>query len=128
MPTYIVQPGRINVPGFQISFSLITHPGIGWVFDCSPDGVVDAEKLPPAARENLRLCMLGGGAGGYAVGPGELRDFSHSYWESGSIRCQCWREHHLSRGDSRCECGQDYNAGGQRLNPPHMWDDIDYGP
>ena len=67
-------------------------------------------------------------AGGKHDGP-YVEKRERSYYESGSVRCDCGAEHHLERGDSVCDnCGQDYNAVGQRLNPPHMWDDIDHQP
>lgn len=39
------------------------------------------------------------------------------------ITCACGRKHTLETDDSVCSCGQIYNAFGQRLNPPSMWDE-----
>ena len=41
------------------------------------------------------------------------------------VKCHCGRTHKLEKenwaGDSKCECGQWYNAFGQKLNPPSQW-------
>ena len=40
-----------------------------------------------------------------------------------TCQCGCWVDSFGGR-DTWCDrCGQDYNAFGQPLNPPHMWDE-----
>ena len=41
------------------------------------------------------------------------------------IECAtCGAPHQLESDDSSCQsCGQLYNAFGQRLQPPHMWEE-----
>lgn len=48
--------------------------------------------------------------------------------DRGSVRCNCGAEVNLQmHGDTNCdECGQLFNAVGQMLNPPSMWEEPEY--
>jgi hypothetical protein len=42
--------------------------------------------------------------------------------EHRSVKCVCGRKHWLALDDSVCEnCGQMFNAFGQKLLPPNQW-------
>jgi hypothetical protein len=45
--------------------------------------------------------------------------------EHRSVKCGCGRKHWLAMDDSACECGQLFNAFGQRLLPPSQWGEND---
>ena len=125
MTTYIKHPGRIEWVEYRRDFDYANHPGSGLSFEVDKDGaLID----PTPQREAYLAEALTGVVNGMTVIDLGVIPRERSYWESGSLRCQCGREHFLARGDSACECGQYYNACGQRLNPPHMWDDIDHQP
>jgi hypothetical protein len=39
------------------------------------------------------------------------------------ILCSCGRGHFLLACDTQCDCGQLFNASGQRLLPQSMWEE-----
>lgn len=45
--------------------------------------------------------------------------------ENRSVKCACGRKHWLTMDDSVCDCGQLYNAFGQRLRPQSQWEEND---
>lgn len=51
--------------------------------------------------------------------------YENRYRDRGSVRCNCGAEVDLeAMGDTDCgNCGQLFNAVGQMLNPPSMWEE-----
>lgn len=124
MTTYIVQPGRKHWTEWFHEFEWSDAPGCGRSYPVNPDGTL----LEPTEQ---RLAWLAEDLAGTTRSDtgGRLIDLGivpreRSYYEPGSVRCDCGHEHRLARGDSTCSaCGQLFNACGQRLVPRSQWEE-----
>lgn len=121
MTTFVRKPSTTEETLYQLFYERILQPGSGFAFDCDAAGNVITRGLGPTALESLRHCKAD-----------TLREFRAPYVTShvhrlrdhGSIRCGCGAEHDLEDSDSACNsCGQLFNAFGQALAAPELWED-----
>jgi hypothetical protein len=118
---WIEEPHREEWVECTLYLALLSHPSSGLAFDCDKDGKVTGNEYRTKAECEAHLAEAI--ASGLYSRPEHLVRERH-WFNPGSLRCHCGAEHHLQRGDSTCEvCGQDYNACGQQLLPPHMWEE-----
>ena len=117
---WIQEPGHERIESYFMRFDNKEQPSCGFAFDCDKDGNIIGNEYGNAEQRKREIAEI---AATQAYHGPYFTDCSHDYYNPGSLRCHCGREHFLARGDSTCECGQDYNACGQQLNPPHMWEE-----
>lgn len=101
---------------FFLNFPFNGKEESGYSFPCDSDGVVTS-SLNPTARENLRKCL----DGTYDVAKPTLekREWRNRHPRIG--RCECGAGVALQNFTNPCECGRDYNMGGQLLAPRECW-------
>jgi hypothetical protein len=58
------------------------------------------------------------------VRTGQVFSKTSDGWTDRWLYCECGRKHWLEDDDSCCECGQLYNAFGQRLKPVDQWSEL----
>lgn len=98
-------------------FSWRDSPGAGFSFDCNEQGEIDRSDFFPEAVVNLRKCLDGTFD---VIDHGvEKREWSYRHPSVGL--CVCGREVVLDGFTCPCECGRDYNSGGQLLAPREQW-------
>ena len=116
----IISDGRrVHVEAYEYYFASKTIPGAGLGFDCDKDGNIFLDRLQPAALANLEI-----GQAGVEYTDMGVRDVSYNYYQPAVIRCSCGRELPLSDCmTNSCECGLEYNGGGQLLAPRSQWGD-----
>lgn len=121
MPTHwIEKPGHERIEEYRLHFTCKVHPSSGMGFACDSKGNLIADDYCTLAeRQNQLAATLADPA--YAKP--FVMNLSRDYFNPGTLRCHCGREHHLARGDSDCECGQIYNACGQELKPRDQWEE-----
>lgn len=115
MPAHWIRtPGPVHVPNLQQHYSHVADAFSGFMFDVDEKNhalILDTD----AARENYAKAQAGVRAG-TMVDHG-VQDYGRERWDAGAIRCGCGRVLELT-GDwqgTRCECGSEYDTGGQQL-------------
>ena len=118
MTTYIRQPGRHSTMSYHLFFESAYRRGCGYVFDCSENGEVVLTNLTESQQKSWD------DAQGPEYLPPVVRSSPNSWFDSGSVRCDCGAEHNLTSTDSECDnCGQLYNAVGQQLRARSEWEE-----
>lgn len=115
---------HVRVENYQISFEWEDTPGAGFSFPCTKEGKLLMDKIPDTARGNLDGCL----SGAFAVVAMGMQDWSHTHFQAAKGQCECG--HVLTLWDpmtNTCECGREYNCGGQLLAPRSQWGDGDSG-
>lgn len=120
---WIRQAGRREWTEYSLHFTDLQHPSSGYTFDCDAQGNLLLDPEYPNRPVNLAWARA---QVGKTLSAPQLVVRPRSYYDPGSVRCDCGREHNLARGDSCCACGQHFNAVGQQLVPPHLWEEEDY--
>lgn len=118
----ITKPARrVRCAEYTLEFDWRGRPGSGFVFPCDPDGNVLVSELAPEARANLSDCLLGR----IDVVPLGVQVARWSYREPAEGRCVgCGRLVVLADAmTNSCDCGYEYNGGGQLLAPRSQWND-----
>jgi hypothetical protein len=105
---------------FSRSYSFEGRNGAGFRFESDENGVVDVAALKPAGLKNLLACQAGVVDGTNMVDEG-VSCFERKVVTPGSGECDCGRRVTLSGFTNTCECGADYNMGGQMLAPREQW-------
>src|ERR1700741_4092621 len=104
---------------YEIFFSYVGHEGTwGFAFACDEAGKI--EKLNPCSQRSYEACLTGV-VDGRQVLPGKLRSWNNTISESAIGLCDCGQEVFLTGFTNTCNCGADYNTGGQRLAPREQW-------
>lgn len=95
----------------------------GFSFPGNDTGGVDFDKMPEAARENYRWCIVNSDK---VSGPHYI-NYKHTYTEPAVGKCSCGAEVVLENtymGATCCEkCGRWYNLFGQELKDPKYWEE-----
>jgi hypothetical protein len=116
----IKESKRVNVEAYALVFEWDDEIGGGFSFPCDKNGTLLLDKMPPAAQENLKKCQ----SGEYVTVARGIRDYSYTYPEFAQGRCSCGRIVELiDPMTNTCECGLEYNGGGQLLAPRSQWGD-----
>jgi hypothetical protein len=120
-PVEIISKGqRITVEEYALCFDWKNEPGSGFSFPCDKQGKLDLVKIHPIGQENLTKCLNGE----YEVTSRGVRDYSYAYREPARGRCSCGRVVVLEDPmTNTCDCGQEYNGGGQLLAPRCQWEE-----
>lgn len=107
---------------YRLAFEWNDCPGAGYGFPCDERGsIIGLDGIGPngmseAAIDNLHMCFTDDRL--VYVG---VETYEHSYRVPARLRCDCGREVHLAHFTNTCDCGADYNSGGQRLAPRSQW-------
>ena len=99
--------------------------GQEYSFPCDEKGEVS--NLPEVAKPNYNNCVAKSvGEDAEFLDKGIVK-YEKPYTEPAIIRCDCGEEFYLENqylGACECpKCSQWYNLFGQRLKPPHLWED-----
>jgi hypothetical protein len=108
---------HIRIECYGLCFDWKDEPGSGFSFPCTQDGTLLVEELSPIARDNYAKCM----SGEYEVTPQGVKDYSYLYFEHAQGRCECGGVVDLYGFTNTCDCGLEYNSGGQLLAPRSQW-------
>lgn len=117
MATIVKMRELVNVEKFLHEFEWRDTPGAGFSFECDKEGNLIGE-LSELGRKNYEMCMADKGQRLIDNG---VRDYSHTYWSPAILKCDCGRKVALEGSTNTCDCGADYNLGGQRLAPRSQW-------
>jgi hypothetical protein len=90
--------------------------GAGYAFAC--DELGKPELTNPCARENYERVT---GPNAHEYDPPYVHTRKWSYWTIRVGRCHCGRRIELDRFTNTCECGRDYDSGGNLLAPREQW-------
>lgn len=108
------------VVDFSRSYTFEGRNGAGFRFECDEAGEVMPGTLKPAGLANLLACQAGVVEGVKVVDNGVER-FERKVVTPASGECDCGRRVTLSGFTNTCDCGADYNMGGQRLASREQW-------
>ena len=95
----------------------IGHGFSGFSFPCNEEGEVNRGDMCGAALDNLDACL----SGKKDVVPDGVERREHTWREPAVGLCDCGQEVELGNFTNTCECGRDYNSGGQLLAPRENW-------
>lgn len=116
----IKESNLVKVVEYKLVFEWNDLPGAGFSFPCDKQGNILFEEMPQPARKNLAFCQNGE----YAVRLDGIQDYSYTYREPASGQCSCDLIVELSDPMTNpCECGLEYNGGGQLLAPRSQWEE-----
>lgn len=109
----------VTVEVYALMFEWKDMPGAGCSFSCDKQGNLLRDEIRPEALHNLEKCL----SGEYAVMPQGVKDYSYTYREPAQGRCSCGRLVELADFTNTCDCGLEYNFGGQLLAPRCQWEE-----
>jgi len=92
----------------------------GFSFDCDKEGNVDVAKLQPCALNSWTQCLSGSVDGETLYDLGIETHTSHRRVAAVG-KCECKLHVVLSNFTNTCDCGRDYNSGGQLLAAREQW-------
>lgn len=108
---------------FQRYFEDAKYHDGGVVFPCTETGEQKINEMNNLLLERYSYCLSHKNE---YIDRGVVKRVS-SYRVPNILRCDCGEEFSLDcewMGAEECpKCGRWYNAGGQELNPPHMWEE-----
>jgi len=121
MAEILTRRHRVTVPSFAHSFDLLTDRTRGLLIDCTQDGTILGDSYATAEERHQQFSeALNGDKYTYEG----IKDFSHDYTESATLRCACGKIVVLNDPmDNECECGQIYNGNGDALRPREEWEE-----
>jgi len=112
---------RHEVTEYRLVFEYPGERGAGFSFPCDEIGVVNEATLCEPAQENYRHCKTGVAWNGKALTQGRVIKYDGSWTEEAVGLCECGCEVELGQFTNACDCGRDYDRGGQLLAPRSQW-------
>lgn len=122
MANFIERGGHEHVTTHRLFFQRIGDtPGTGFSFPCDPEGIVDRAALYPEGRANLDALLDGELT--HLHEDAVVETHTDTVYHYPVIACDDCGEHLMLTNGwlNTCECGADYNGGGQRLAPRSQW-------
>lgn len=100
---------------YRLYFEYQDIKGGGYSFKCTPEGRVFDTEHP-----SYKACLTGT-INGHKMKAPVVERYDHAYTEPAVGRCDCGRKVTLQGFTCPCECGLEYNSGGQLLAPREQW-------
>ena len=116
--TLLTRSSHEKIVEYQYVYERDGEPGCGYSFDCDKDGNITI-KDNVHWQSNYDNCVRGVDDNGQKLIDLGIRRDERTVYNPPVYQCSCGSTF-VGDGDSKCECGQWYNAGGQMLDAHAM--------